>query len=352
MLLAFMVSSACQAEDSDMARLNAFASQRGFDAPAFMARLLSGDLTAEGLSPGSILKSIMSGVLHSLSGLMKDLTLPVMACVLLRAMLGRDGADVMLNLMCALCCAVTLTRVWMAAQGRLEALVDGLNGATELLTPVLASVSALSGGAFWSTAAAPLSAMGASLLQHVLKEWGMKLCGAAAATAICCAIAGRYALNRLFDWWKVLIRWMLLASVFAYGGLVSALGLMSAAKDGAAMKAAKSAIESALPIIGGGISDSTGALMTSAALTRSVVGITGVALIIRLCAGPLIRLGSDALALKAISAVTEPLAGGSACELIGHFGDILEMMFAIGACCGAMAALLPGCCAVIAASLS
>ena len=341
-MLLLMVSAAL-AEDLGLERLN----QNGFDAVAFFRGLVSGEALSDLLHPEGLLEMLRQSIRDSLGALALDLALPAMACVLLRLVIRRSDMDFMMNLLCALCCGTALARSWLSAQREVLGLIDGLLQTTEIMTPVLASAAVLTGGSLWSSAMTPLSSLCAACVQRLLKGWGIGLCSCAAVIALCGAVAGGSALNRLFELLKSAARWLLGGAVFVYGALISAQGLVSAAGDGAAVQTAKSAIESIVPIIGGGVSDATGALAVSAGLLRSAVGVTGVALIARMCVIPLLRLSGEALALKLISAAMEPVAEGAAARLIGHFGDILETLLAIAICAVVLTAMLPAALAVV-----
>ncbi len=326
--------------------LDAVSAGLGFDAAGFVRRLIAGEALTSLLPVDAVPGMIREGVLRGLDGLTMNLALPVLAAVVLSMMTGRQ-AGFMMNLLCALCCGKALAQTWFDAQAGVRALVGGVLNATERMTPVLASAAALTGGSFWASALGPATTLCASLVQRFVMDWGFKLCAGAAAAALAGAVSGGYALERLFALIKGAVHWMLGVAIFLFGAMISVQGMLSAAKDGAAARTAKVALESLIPIIGGGVSDAAGALTVSASLAKSAVGITGVALIAKLCMKPLITLGGRMVALKLLSAVMEPLSAGSAAVLIGHFGDILEMLLAIAVCCCVLAAMIPGACAAL-----
>ena len=335
----------------DLEKLNRFARARGFDFLHFIEDCVSGNDLSRKLSPDMLMLRFKSAVTSSLNTLAPDLALPVAGCVIVRSICGRGTMDRVMNLLCALCCASSLTLLWTDGQRQLTTLIDGLIEATGTLTPALVSASALAGGSFWPSAAASLSALCALFLDRMLRDWGLKLCGMAAMAALCCAVAGRNALSRLFDLAQSAARWLLASAMFIYGALVSAQGIAGASLDGAAMRAARSAIESVVPVIGGGVSDAAGSIAGSIGAAKGVIGIAGVALLLHMCLMPLLRIGTNALALRLVAATTEPLADGAVSELTGRFGALMETLFAIGVCAVAMAAMLPTCCAVIAVNL-
>lgn len=323
-----------------------------FDAAAFFERLIAGEGFVDLVSMDEILASIKGQVFQSLKVLLLNLALPTLACALLQMTTGEGHTGLMLNLLCAVCCGRVLMRAWLSAQEEVVALMDGVLAATERMTPILVSAAALTGGSVLSSTIGPLSALCAAVITKALKAWGLSLCRGAVVTALSSAVAGRYALNRLFDLIKSAAHWLLCVSVFIYGALVSAQGLVSAARDGAAVKTAQVAMERLIPIIGGGVSDAAGSLAVSASLARSAVGLTGVALIASVCLKPALKLGGLTAALKLVAAVTEPFAGDSISGLTARFGDVLEILLATSVCAALMAAMIPAGFAVLSGVFS
>ena len=134
-------------------------------------------------------------------------------------------------------------------------------------------------------------------------------------------------------------------SALLFGALISVQGAMGVSRDAAAVRAAKAALEGLVPVIGGGLSDSAGALAVSAATLRRAVGFTGAAAALHLCAGPVTRLVGAMLSVRLAAAVLEPLSEGSAARMASQFGTVLELLTALCLVCGIMTALLAGGCA-------
>lgn len=328
-----------------------FARAQGFDIQGFIEGLISGEGLAHRIDPNALLHEIKAAIASNLYALAADLILPIFGCVIVRSVCGHGHLDNMLNLLCALCCASTLTRIWTECHALLSSMISKLIEASEVLAPALITASAVMGGRFWTSAASSFSGICSLFLNRVLLDWGTKLCGMAAMVALCGAIARRHTLSRLFELLRSTARWLLAASIFTYGALVSAQGIAGASLDSATMKAAKNAIESVVPVIGGGVSDAAGSLLSSFSASSGVLGVTGAALLLHMCLAPLMTLGEKALALKLIAALVEPLSDGAVSELMGRFGEVMEIMFAIGVCAVVMAAMIPICFAVVGADL-
>ena len=128
--------------------------------------------------------------------------------------------------------------------------------------------------------------------------------------------------------------------------LVSALaaiqGGMSAARDSATLRMARTAVENLVPVIGGGVSDSVSALAVSTGVLRQAIGLTGVAVVACACAAPLLELAGSLLSVRLSAALLEPLCDGPMVMLIVRFSQLLELLLAMGVAAALITALLCG----------
>ena len=329
--------------------LEEYAERSGFDAWSTLERLLRGD----GVTPSEMLKSLLDGLRERVQSgfftLLRGILPPTLLCVLLRLLLGRERAATgMSGLLCSLCCALVLGGQLADARGTAEAFLEEVNRVSGALTPVLVSAATLTGAAATASIMTPLAAECADLINLLFRDVGLRLCMAAGVVAVAGSLSPRFTLQRMFAMLKGAVRWSLAASMFAFGALMSARGLMGAARDTAAIQAAKLALENLVPVIGGEVSGSAGSLAASAGAVCRAVGLTGMAFILHTCVLPMLELGAGMLSMKLIAAVLEPLAGDvPAVAMVGRFGELMELLLAI--CFGAavVTALLAGGCTVL-----
>lgn len=352
LLLGFALAEAGETEIARQAGFDAlaeYAEQTGFDAWSTLGTLLRG----EGGTPKEILKNLFDGwrrqAQEHFSALLRGILPSVLLCVVLRLLLGRERAATgMANLLCGLCCALALGSEALAARATAEAFLEEITRTSGALTPVLVSSATLTGATVTASIMTPLAAECADIVNLVLRDVGLKLCMAAGVVAVAGSLSPRFTLYRLFGLLKSGVHWLLAGCMLLFGGLMSARGLMGAARDTAAIQATKLALENLVPVIGGDVSGSAGSLMASAGVVRRAVGFTGVALILHICVSPLLRLAAGMVSMKFIAAVLEPLAGDvPPVTLVGRFGEIMEMLLALCACAAVVTALLVGGCAAL-----
>lgn len=321
-----------------------YAGETGFDAWATLGTLLRGETG----TPSELLRQLLDGfkgrIQSDFSALLQGILPPVLLCVLLRQLLGRERvATDMASLLCGLCCALILGGQAVAARGTAETFLADVNRASDTLTPVLVSAAAVTGASVTASIMTPLAAECADLINMLLRDVGLRLCMAAGVVAVAGSLSRRFTLQRLFGLMKGTVHWLLAASMFIFGGLMSARGLMGAARDTAAIQAAKLALENLVPVIGGEISGSAGSLAASAGAVFRAVGLTGVVFILHICVEPMLKLGAGMVSMKLVAAVLEPLAGDvPAVAMVSRFGEIMELLLALCACAAVVTALLVG----------
>lgn len=326
-----------------------YAERSGFDAWSALRALLNGEGVGLSEIAGQWLDALKGQAQGVFAELLRGVLPPVLLCTVLRLLLGRERASRgMAELLCTLCCSVTLVERTVTARATVAAFLETVNRASDALTPVLVSAAALTGATATASIMTPLAAECANVINLMLRDAGLKLCMAACAVAVAGSLSPKFPLRRLFGLMKSAVRWLLAGSMFAFGALMSARGLIGAARDTAAIQAARLAIENLVPVIGGEVSGSAGSLAASASVARRALGVTGVAFIIHICAEPILKLAAGMVSMKLIAAMLEPLAGDAAAvALVGRFGEVMELLLALCACAAVMTALLVGGCAVL-----
>ena len=340
------------AEGFDFGALNGLSDAAGgFDAAGFARSLVSGEMPIGPDAIRTLMSSLMDQIREACLGLARRLAVPILGCALTELVLGRTRrARQIVELACVACCALTLVEFFRVGREVASRLMGDMSRASEVLAPVAASVAALSGAA-GSAAMTPLAAQCAGIAEEILASIGMALCSAGAAVAVAGNLSERFSLDKLFTAIRTGAHWMLGLMMFACTGVMSMQGLMRASLDSAAARTAGAAIERLIPIIGGEISETTGTLAATAGVVRSALGVTGAVLIARVCLEPLARLGASVFALKLAAGVAEPFAGRSVAGMLDQFGDVMELMLAMGAASAALVWILTGGCLAMAGGI-
>jgi len=109
--------------------------------------------------------------------------------------------------------------------------------------------------------------------------------------------------------------------------------VISSSADAAIVKAAKTTISTAVPVVGSIISDAAESVAAGASLARSALGVTGTVGVFALCALPFMQVGLQYLLYKGAAMIGGTVGGSSVSELTSKistaFGMVLGM---IGSC--------------------
>ena len=115
-------------------------------------------------------------------------------------------------------------------------------------------------------------------------------------------------------------------------------------QDAVSVRAIQRALRSMLPIVGGEVSDSAGALLASALSVRNLAGVAGMVAVVGGSLAPILRLAVAALSLNLAAAVLEPVADAGVTRIIASYGELNKLLLAICVSGTLLAVLMLGAC--------
>lgn len=305
-------------------------------------KVLSGEALYDAGDLRGMAERLLSSVRDALLTALRAIAAPVLATLLLRLALGRSDGP--LTLLCRLGCALSLATLCADGLDTARRLMERLCGVSDALSPALAAALTLTGESALAAALSPASALCSGLIESALRDIGLPMCAVAATVCIAGSLSGRFRLDRLLSLIRRFTTWGAGLMTAGFAALLGVEGHLAAAQDGATVRAVRGMLRGTIPFVGGSLSDSAGALVQSAALARSAVGMAGMALAALPCALPMTWLLAHALSLKLAAAIVQPVADPGIVRIAAGFGDVAGMLLAI---CGAGAvlnALLCGTC--------
>ncbi len=333
-------------------RLDALSAEAGIDVRALTERILSGRLPTGRNVIGGFWESLKNALKRNLLGLLARLCAPAILGLFLRILLGERGASGGAYLLCRLSCA----RAVLGAFSESRAVASGLLGTTvdavQSITPVLSAALSLTGCSASATVLSPLTAIYANAAESILGGVGFSLCGIAASVAVAGNLSQRFRLSRVFSAVKGCVVWLTGLSMAGLVGIMSVEGVMASARDTAAMRSARFAVENLLPFIGGDVSGSLDALAGSVVIARNAVGVTGAALLLGTCAVPFIKLAATVLSMKLAASILEPAVERRVSAMLFQIADAAEMLLALCSAAVVMALLMLGSILAAAAAIA
>lgn len=234
--------------------------------------------------------------------------------------------------------AITLLSVTginsMVGLGKL--VLDQLQSFTALLLPVLATATVASGAPASSGVIYVASVFVSNFLITMMNRFLVPLVYAFLAVAAADTALGNQTLQKLRQLLKWIITNALKAVVLLFTGFMTVSGIISGASDELAIKAAKLAVSTIVPVVGGMISDASETVLVSARMIKSTAGLFGMLAVIAICLLPLIKLGFQFLTLKVTAAVSAPVGDKRLTELIDHVSDAMGFLMGMTGACGLM----------------
>lgn len=198
-----------------------------------------------------------------------------------------------------------------------------------LLLPVMTATVAAQGGTATSAALyagtvffdALLSGLIASVIVPILYIY---LC-----LSVVHAATGEDILAKVAGLAKWATTWCLKTILYIFTGYMGITGVVSGSADAAALKATKLTISGVVPVVGGILADASEAVLVSAGLVKSAIGIYGVVVIVALWIRPFIEIGMQYLMLKFVCGVCGMFGAKTQVKLISNFSGAMGMLLAM-----------------------
>lgn len=319
--------------------------QRRFDTeqledslPADAKRLLEGvtPADADGLLP-SISKILEKGIqknggaVKEATALMFRILVIVVLCQLAESICGEHGQAVACMtgaLALTVCCTADLRT--LIGLGRTT--MDSLSNFSNVLLPVIATAAATAGSTTGAGTTYSISVFFFNILIQAGNSLVVPSVYAYTALALADGVLQQERLKRI----RVLLGWVIELGmkgiVYAFVGLLGITGAISGNTDTAALKAAKSALSTMLPVVGGIVSGAAETLLHSASLLKASVGTFGMLGIFSIFLLPFLRMGCFYLILKLTAALCG-IIGSKLCSLLEALSSAMGyIMGMVGSC--------------------
>jgi stage III sporulation protein AE len=114
--------------------------------------------------------------------------------------------------------------------------------------------------------------------------------------------------------------------MIVYTTYMSLTGVIAGTTDAAALKAAKVTISTAVPVVGGILSDASEAVLVGMGLMKNAAGIYGILAALAVFAGPFLKVGIQYLGLKLSASLCGLFAAKPISNLIGDASSAMGLL--------------------------
>lgn len=262
---------------------------------------------------GALARSVFQGVAENAGLLARLVVLAVLMGILQQAQtaFSADGvsrtayAVVYLALI-----AVAMVGFHTAAQlarGIVQGLMEFMMALLPLLMTLLAGMGALVTAGLFQ----PILVMAVHAVSLVVANWVFPLVYVATVLEIASHFPSRVRLTRLAGLLRHGGVFILSITLVIFLGLVSVQGAAGAVADGVALRTAKFATGTFVPVLGGMFADALELVIGSSLMLKNALGILGAAAIILFAFLPLARLVGVVIVFRLAGALVQPLGAGS-----------------------------------------
>lgn len=192
---------------------------------------------------------------------------------------------------------------------------------TDAASPVIAALLTAMGMNASAALVSPAAALAGGMAERLFARYGLPLC----RMALCLAIAGSLSrainLSRITLLMRKLANWGAGLATTLLTALVALQGNVSGAFDSVSVRTAKFAVDSAVPVIGSGVSDAWESYISGMMIAKNALGVSGVAALVAAGLRPVICCASAMLVLHLTAALLEIFGdsetAGSALQISG-----------------------------------
>ncbi|MCD8004718.1 MAG: stage III sporulation protein AE [Oscillospiraceae bacterium] len=203
----------------------------------------------------------------------------------------------------------------------------------DALLPTAAAATAAAGAPGAAAARQLASVLFSDLLTGAIRRLLLPLVYAFIALSTAYAALGNEGLNRV----AAALRWVtvsvLTALLLAFVAYLTISGVIAGATDATTLKAAKFAVSTAVPVVGGILSDAAGTVLAGAGILKNSIGVFGMLAVLSMSVLPFVHLGAYYLIYKLTAALAAAVAPPRIAGLIDSIGKAFALVLGmVGSC--------------------
>ena len=229
--------------------------------------------------------------------------------------------------------AIAITDV-NAMLGAGRAAMENVNSFANVLLPVVAALTAATGAVSSAVARQMATVVFGNLLINLIGKLLIPLLYGYVALSVAYSATENPGVKRMAALIKKIMISILTLVMFAFISYLSLSGVIAGGADAAAIKLTKFTIASAIPVLGGILSDAAESILVSAGVLKGTVGIFGALTAFGICLAPLVRMAVNYLVYQIVAAISAVTGSESVCGLVEQIGNAMGIMMGMtGASC-------------------
>lgn len=140
-------------------------------------------------------------------------------------------------------------------------------------------------------------------------------------------LSDKFHVTRLVEFIKQVMVWTLGALLTFFVGILSLSGISTSVIDGVGVKTMKYAVGNFIPMVGGLLSDSVDAVLSSTLVLKNALGVTGVIVMLLICIIPIVKMIVLIGLYKLTAGVIEPISDKRVVALVSGAASSITFLF-------------------------
>lgn len=204
---------------------------------------------------------------------------------------------------------------------------------TKLLIPALAAATAAAGGVTAASVRQVGTVFFSDILVSLMERLLLPLLYLYIGTAAAGAVLEGSALESLGTLLKKGITWLLSGLMILFTTYLTISGTIAGTADAQAVKLAKTAVSTVVPVVGGILADAAETVLAGAGLLRGMIGVFGALAVLSLCLTPFLRLSVQYLLYQAAGIVAQTAGPKKLHKLLTMLADAFALVLGMTAAC-------------------
>lgn len=211
--------------------------------------------------------------------------------------------------------------------------VEELNTFSKALLPTLSAAVAAGGGYITAGARQVATVFFTDLLISLIRQVLLPLLYACIAAAAADAVVPGHSLQKIGQGLRKCVAWALTALMLVFTGFLSVTGAATSAADALSTQLTRTAIATAVPVVGSIISDAAGTVLAGAGMLKGAIGVFGLLAVLAICLTPFITMAVQYLLYKLAAFLAGTVTQESLADLIDALGSAFGLMLGMTGSC-------------------
>lgn len=225
---------------------------------------------------------------------------------------------------------VVIIFVWVVKLMNLTtSTIGSIKTQMELIFPLLLTIMTALGGSVSINVFQPAMAILSSTVVSVFVNILIPIFIFSLVFIVISNLTTTFKFNKFADFFSSSFKWIMGIVLMLFTSFVSIQGIMAGSIDSISIKTAKYTIKSAVPIIGGFLSDGINLIMASSVLIKNAIGVGGLLILLITMLLPVIKIIVFSFLMKLGGAILEPIADSRVSNFVASMAKAIQSLVAV-----------------------